>query len=279
MPHLPAPAPSRASGKFSISFGLLNIGVDIFTGTEEVRVKRSEYTSAGRKVGNQKRIKNEDGTYGEPVDKGDVVKKYESDNGLIEITDDEIDALSTVVPGVADILGVLRFDFLANGSYVPNGMVWQVRASKLGSGRAAKDNPGGEKAFALLLTALKAESSFALLRFAKGGAVYHAALLPTGRLVGLHTDEEVRQERPLPLPELPKAEVDFARDLLRYGAKTERVSLTNDLAAKVAEYAAEKAAGTATPVEIKTQSGEQVVDLMAQLRASVEAAKAAKVSA
>lgn len=274
MQHLPAPAPSRASGTFSISLGLLNIPVAIYTGTEEVRVKRAQYTTDGEKVGNQTCIKNDDGSYGRPVARDEIVKKYETERGLVDLTDDEIDALGTVEPGVADILGVMRLDFLSNGSYVPNGQVWQARAAKLGSGRAAKDNPGGTKAFNLLLAALKAEKSFALLRFSRGGTVYHAALLATGRMVGLYSDEEVRQERVLPASEIADEELVLARTLLTSAKKKERVELHNELVAKVAEYAETKASGTLPAVAEAPKQGTQVVDLMAQLRASVEAAKA-----
>lgn len=279
MTHLPAPAPGRASGTFSISLGLLNIPVSIFTGTEEVRVKRAQYTRDGAKVGNQTCVKNEDGTYGAPVARDEIVKKYETDSGvLVDLSDDEIDALGTVQPGVADILGILRLDFLSNGSYVPNGQVWQVRASKLGSGRAAKDNPGGVKAFALLLAALKAEQSFALVRFSKAGTVYHGALLATGRLVGLYADAEVRQDRPLPEAEISADELALARVLVGAGKVTERVALGSDLVTRVAAYAEEKASGSGlAPVEVAQPTA--VVDLMAQLVASVEAAKTARVSA
>lgn len=273
MPHLPAPAPARSTGTFSISFGLLNIPVALYTGTEEVKVKRTQWTKTGEKVGNQTCVKLEDGTYGRPVARDEIVKKYESDNGIVELSDDELDALGTMTAGVADMMGVLPFGFLANGSYVPSGQVWQLRAAKLGSGRAAKDNPGGEKAFALLLAALKAEASFALLRFAKGGTVYHAALLPTGRLIGLYTDAEVRQERPLPQPEISDAELQLARQLISTARKSERVELVNELVDRVAVYAASKAAGTVEETVEAPVQGTQVVDLMAQLQASIDAAK------
>ncbi|NBZ97025.1 MAG: hypothetical protein EBR40_11490, partial [Proteobacteria bacterium] len=40
-----APAPTRASNSFSIAFGLLNIPVSVYTGTEETAVKRSEFVA------------------------------------------------------------------------------------------------------------------------------------------------------------------------------------------------------------------------------------------
>lgn len=273
MPAL-APAPSRSVGSFSISFGLLNVPVSLYSGTEEVKVKRSQYTRDGQKVGNQTRVKLDDGSYGEPVERADIVKKYATESGaLVELSDEELDALATTVPGVADILSVQRLALLNDGTYVPNGQVWQVRASKLGSGRQAKPNPGGVKAFALLLAALKAERSFALIRFGKQGTVYHAALLHTGDLIGLYTDAELREEITLPQPELIDEEIELARQLLRSAATREPIALENELVTRVREYAEAKAAGEDTAV-VELPQATSTVDLMAQLKASVEAAKA-----
>lgn len=274
---MPAPAPNRAVGKFAISFGLLNIPVSLYTGTEEVRVKRTQWTRDGQKVGNQTCVKNEDGTYGAPVERSEIIKRYDTGDGLVDLSDDEIDALSTTVPGVADILGIYKVALLSDGTYVPNGQVWQVRAAKIGSGREAKPNPGGVKALALLLAALKAERSFAVLRFGRGGTVHHAALLHTGELIGLYSDEEIREQVTLPEVPLVEEEVDAARQLLSLLRKREPVLLTNDLVVKVDAYAVEKIANDGTvkiaaPVEQKTS-----IDLIAQLKASVEAAKLARV--
>lgn len=271
---MPAPAPTRSTGSFSISFGLLNIPVNLYTATEEVKVKRTQWTRDGQKVGNLSCVKNDDGSYGRPVERSEVVKKYESDRGLVELSDDEIDALATVVPGVADLLSVQPVSFLNDGRYVANGQVWQVRAAKLGSGRAAKPNPGGQKAFALLLAALKAERSFALIRFARGGTVYHAALLHTGELVGLYTDAELREDTHLPEVPLVEEEIDAARELLRLAKSRTPVLLENELVDRVKAYAEEKAAGLLPAGQPELPAQTQVVDLMAQLRASVAAAKA-----
>ena len=275
---MPAPAPSRSTGSFSISLGMLNVPVSLYTGTEEVRVRRAQFTRDGHKVGNQTCVKNDDGTYGAPVERTDIVKKYDTGDGLVDLSDDELDALSTVVPGVADLVSVQRVAFLYDGTYVPNGQVWQVRASKLGSGRAAKPNPGGQKAFALLLAALKADRSFALLRFAKAGTLYHAALLHTGDLIGLYTDAEVREQLHLPEPDLIEEEIALARQLLATAKSSTPVVLHNDLAEKVAEYCAEKIKGEGTEKTIAPVEQKSSVDLMELLRASVAAAST-KVSA
>ena len=275
-----APAPQRASLTFSISFGLLNIPVAGFTSTEDIAVKRAQYLADGSKVGVAPCIKNDDGTYGEKVEKSDIVKRFASDNGLVDLTDDEIDNVLNTVPGVSELIAVLRFDHLANGTYVPNGKVWQIRAAKLGSGRDAKPNPGGEKAFALLLAALKAENSFALLRFSRAGTVYLGALLPTGRLVGLYHDDEVREDRDIPgAGTWSEGEFDFARQLLQTAALKQAPVVENDSVAKVTAYANAKAAGQAPVAAEAAAPLPTAIDLIATLKASIEAAKGEKVSA
>lgn len=271
-----APAPSRASLSFSISFGLLNIPVNGYTGTEDISIKREQYLADGRKVGQSPCVKNDDGSYAEIVSRSDIVKRFNSDNGLVDLADDEIDSVLSVTPGVADLLGVLDYAFLDNGDYVPNGKVWQIRAAKLGSGRQAKANPGGEKAFALLLAALEAEESFALIRFSRAGTVYLGALLPTGRLVGLYHEDEVREDKPLPEVLLSEAEVTAARALLATAKVEDKVTVLNDSVAKVAAYAAEKAAGVERPEVEAPAAHAPAADLIALLTASVEAAKSQK---
>lgn len=271
-----APAPSRASLSFSISFGLLNIPVAGYTGTEDISIKREQFLADGRKVGSTPAVKNDDGSYGEIVARQDIVKRLATDNGLVDLADDEIDSVLSVTPGVADLLGVLDYSFLDNGDYVPNGKVWQIRAAKLGSGRQAKANPGGEKAFALLLAALEAEESFALIRFSRAGTVYLGALLPTGRLVGLYHEDEVREEKPLPQVDLTEAEVAAARALLATAKVEDKVTVLNDSVAKIAAYAAEKAAGVERPAAEAIPAQAPAADLIALLTASVEAAKAQK---
>jgi len=274
-----APAPSRASLSFSLSLGLLNIPVAGYTATEDIKIKREQYLADGTKVGSAPCVKNADGTYGDKVERDDIVKRFQTESGLVELTDDEIDSVINAVGGVAEILAVLDYAFLDNGDYVPNGKVWQIRAAKLGSGRQAKPNPGGERAFALLLAALEAEESFALIRFSRSGTVYLGALLPTGRLVGLYHDDEVREERALPRPEVSEDEVALARTLLQAVKQADRYDVVNDSVAKVTAYAEAKAAGTVTEAPVQVDNTAAAVDLFATLKASVEAAQAAKVSA
>ena len=272
-----APAPSRATGKFTITMGLLSIPLDLFTSTEEVGIKRSQFLADGRSVGTAPCVKEADGSYGDKVERGDIVKRFQTSAGLVELTDDEIDRCSTAVPGSADVLAVHSLDLLNGGHYVPNGKVWQARAGKLGSGRQAKPNPGGEQAYALLLATLRSKSSFLLLRWSRAGSVYVSALLPTGRLIGLYHDEEQRVDRDLPFSDVKfdKATLAMAGNLLDAFREKQPVALVNESVAAVTAYAEKKATTgeVLAPVEAAAAPSNSV-DLMAALQASVEAIKA-----
>lgn len=280
-PAVEAPAaPSRATGKFTLTMGLLSVPVDVFTSTEDISVKREQFLATGEKVGSSPAVKNEDGTYGRLVERSEIVKKFATSAGLVDLSDDEIDTLSTAQAGTADVLAVLPLGLIGT-RYVANGKVWQARAGKLGSGRSAVPNPGGEQAYSLLLAGLAAKESFMLIRWSRAGALYLSALLPSGRLVGLFHDNEVRADRALPLSDHSADEVGMAVALLDAFAESTPVTVVNDIPAKVTAYAEAKATTgevVALPVAPKAVAS-GTIDLMGALRASVEAARAAKASA
>jgi non-homologous end joining protein Ku len=273
-----AEAPKRASASTVISIGLLSIPLDLYTGTENIAIARSQFLPDGTVVGSAPCVKISDGVYGDKVDKDQIVKRYQTTSGLVELTDAEIDACSTAVRGTADVVAVHSLDMLRDGSYLTNGKIWQVRAAKLGTGRTAVPNPGGQQALVLLLRTLEALNSFMLLRWSRAGSVYVSALLPSGQLVGLYHDEEIRAERELPFSDLaiPAEQIALAGQLLSAFTKTERVELRNESIAAVAAYAEEKAKnGTVIDVSAPAAAPQaQVVDMMATLRASVAAVQA-----
>lgn len=272
-------APKRASASFTITMGLLSIPLNVYSGTEAVTISRSQFLADGRSVGTHPCVKLDDGSYGDKVDKTEIVKRYQTTSGLVELTDAEIDACSTSVPGTADVIAVHSMDLLRNGDYVPNGKVWQVRAAGLGSGKTKKANPGGEQALVLLLTALREKNSFMLLRWSREGSVYSSALLPSGRLVGLWHDEEIRADRDLPFSDhtFRPEEVAMAGMLLGAFESAEPVPLVNETVAAVSAYAEAKAkdpASVLTTAVAAAAAPTAAVDMMAQLRASVEAVAA-----
>lgn len=273
-----APAPSRATGKFTVTLGLLSVPLDVFTSTEDITVKREQFLVTGEKVGMCPAVKNDDGTYGDKVERSDIVKKFPTEAGLVDLADDEIDRLSTVVSGTADVIAVHPLTLLGT-HYLANGKVWQARAGKLGSGRAAKANPGGESAYGLLLTALEAKKSFMLIRWSRAGSVYLSALMPSGRLVGLFHDNEVRAERDLPKATYTREQVALAGTLLDAFTEKAPVAVVNDIPAKVAAYAATKAVTGEVMAPAQAPAAAPAgVDIMSLLTASVEAAKAGRVA-
>src|SRR5215471_9171715 len=122
--HALAPNPNRASTSFTLSWGLLNIPVSAFAGTEEVRVARKEFTTNGDPVG--RAVTNK--TTGDVIDRADVIKKAEASNGVwVELDDAEI-AAATMERGSA----VIESFVLAKNTpqYLTEGL-YQVRAKRV----------------------------------------------------------------------------------------------------------------------------------------------------
>lgn len=247
-------APNRASGKFTIQAGLLSIPVKIYTHTEDASIKRQEYLADGRKVGRVAAVKNADGTYGEQVDKRDVVKKFETSRGLIDLSDDEIDRAITGTVGVADIVAVHPYDVYDN-HYTPSGLIYQVRAEA-----------AGNKALALILAALGADENFALLRWVSSGVARVGALFPNGNLFVLRYDDEVRELKDLDTPQFSAAEFSLARQLLAESVVPNPLPLEHP-SNLVREYAEGKAAGI-LPAVVKKEEA-PTGDIIAALKASL----------
>jgi DNA end-binding protein Ku len=256
-----APAPSRATGSGTISFGLVNIPVKLYTGTQDSGIKRSEFTADG--VSRVGRVAVNKDT-GEVLAQRDIIRCIETQNGWVTLDDDEVDAASGIVPGVYEVTATVPLATLLGGDYVPQA-VHQVRAA----GKA------GEKGLALLLKALAKTQTFALVYFSLRGKPRYGALLPTGRLYTLLFDEEVRAEHPAPITaEVNDRELELAVALVE-AHRQARPDVNDTFSDSVRAYAAEKAQGgdIIKPAEPVIATGD-ASDLVASLAASLDAAHA-----
>jgi non-homologous end joining protein Ku len=266
-----APAPSRSSGNITLSCGLLSIPLSVYTGTEEDGISRSEYALVDGeylKVGRQSIIKDSK----VPVALDEVVKFYETQYGMVPLSDAEISEAVGLSNGKAEIVAFHPLVLLNAGAYMPEGIL-QVRPARRGSGRSRTTDEGAEKAFTVLLTAMWVEGTFALVRLCLRGREQYAALLANGRMLTLRFDSEVRADLPLPQVEATTDEVAMGRMLVATMLTTDRVDLTNTSAERVRAYAESKVLGD-SPVEVATpDTSGAVSDLMASLKASIEAAR------
>lgn len=256
-----APAPTRASGTTTIQMGLVSIPCKLYTGSQDSAIKRSEHIPqadgtfhrAGRGV-----IDKETGQ----LHTGPVTKMIDTSNGLVELADDEINSIVQAENGTALIECFMPTSHLGAGHFVTEGLI-QVRPEK-----------AGEKAFHLILTAMRKEGVFALLRYTRRDRVRLAALLPTGRMYPLMYSDEIREDLALVVTPLSDQEMSFARQLIQSQITTQPPELADEAAQAIRAYAEEKATnGEAPVIATPVAPTMNANDLLAALQASVEANK------
>lgn len=259
-----APAPTRSTGSATIGWGVVSIPVSFYTATESKGVSRKEFTPEGNPVGRQPYDK----VTGKTVDYDTVIKKYETADGvLVDLSNDEITSVVQPIAGAMAVEGFLPAAVLGDGTYVVSGML-QVRPSLRKTGKDKTPDPAAEKAFALLTGAMAKEKVVALVSTALRGKPQYGLLTPDGRLYHVLFDDEVREDLPVPSPEVSKAELDMGRKLIQFGLLDAPPVLENTTVAKVEAYAVAKSTGEAPQIEVVDTP--QVDDLMAALEASLE---------
>jgi DNA end-binding protein Ku len=266
--HHAGTTPSRATASLTLGWGLVSIPVSLYAVTEGAKaaVERHEYTLDGHPVGRQPYDKET----GEPVAADQIVKMATSGTGaLVELTDEELAALTAGPRGTADIETFVPLSALADGTYVTEGYN-QVRPARTKTGSRRSENPAAAKAFALLLEAMAANRVAALVKVTLRGPARYAAVLPDGRLALLAWARQVRPARALPEAELGEAEVQMGRRLVEAVGISTPV-LEDTAGEALARYVDEKAAGSATP-PAPAEEAAPVIDLTAALQASLAAA-------
>ena len=263
-----APAPSRASNKFTLAFGMLNIDLSVFTGTEQTRVSRKEFLQDGDTLIPVGRSPIRTDTR-EVIPSDSVVRMVEASTGAwVTLTDDEI-ADCTCPKGVGDIVTFVPVKDV--GAYLAEDQA-QVRPVAV----KGKTNPASEKAFALLLATMKRKKVVALVKVALRGPARHGLLSPDGSFVYVRTADQVREARPLADGiKFSDAELKLAEALID-AVGTDTPVLTDDTAPAVRAFVEAKAQGVPAPV--KAQAAAIPTDIMAALSASIDAVKAGKVA-
>lgn len=258
-----AKEPTRSSAKITLSWGLLNIPLSAYTGTEETAMKRKEFVDgkvdhpAGRAV--------IDKTTGEVIDSSRVVRMAEASNGTyVVLTDDEVSSC-TGVRNVAEVLTFIKNDDIFN--YMPSKLM-QVRPHK------TKGIPdfAAQKAFSLLISAMASQKVSALVKVALRGPAQYAILTATGDLLFVHPSDGVRKPLPMGLVQTSQEEQEMASKLLSsVGIAGNPPHLPDVTAQEIGQFVDAKAGGQTPP--IVTPPATQEVDIMSKLLASIEASK------
>lgn len=264
---MPAPAPSRSTMKLTITIGMIPIAVDVFSATEDSNVSRSMYVRAGdslHKVGQ----KTYDTITGVTLERSDTIKCVELDDGaLVEVSDDEIQALLASENGTCNFIGFLDWGTFTDRYSIEG--TYQIRAQKA----KTKQNPF-EKPFALLCAALQRKNVVGLLSYVNRGKTRYAAITADAAMYSLRFDEEIREQRPIPEVTLSEAELGLADQLVEAFTVTDAPVFSDEDSQKVLDFAAEKAKTLAAGGEVVIPTADAPVadaggDLMALLAASI----------
>lgn len=254
-----APCPERSTTSFTLSWGLLNIPLSVYTGTEEVRVARKEYTKTSQGALQPVGRVSINKTTGAIIDRAAVVKMAEATSGAwVELSDEEI-ALATQERGLATVESFIAAKHV--GDYLTEGLM-QVRPKRV----KGKTDPSGAKALVLLLDAMKARKVVALVKIALRGPARYALLDAEGSLQFVVTADAIRHPIDLPTAVVSKQERDLALMLID-SVGVSHPTLTDDTAATVQAFVDAKAAGSAPAAPAAPAP---TSDLLAALMASVD---------
>ena len=250
----------RAIWSGSISFGLVNVPVGLYSATESKDVRFHEFDGdSGRRIRHERVAEGTD----KEVDYDDIVKGYEvGHDKYVMLTKEE---LESVEPGRSRSIDVESFVSLHEIDPVYYDKSYYL---------APKD--GGEKAYALLRAAMEHSERVAIGRFVMRSKQHLAAIRPSGSVLILETlffGDEVRPLRDLDLPKrtkVPERELRIAEQLIdALTVDFDPAACTDTYRERVLDLIEAKAKGEEIVVERDDKSAAPVTDLMAALEASL----------
>ncbi len=255
----------------SVSFGLVNIPVKLFSAVSRktVRFNQIEASTGGRIK--QKRVS---ATTGEEVDYADIVKGYELPSGdFVTITPEELDSLD---PAAVKTIELEEFVDLVDIDPVFYDSAYFLAPA-----------PEALKPYKLLVTAMEESGKVGIARFVMRSKKYLAAIRPADGNMLLSTmvyaDELVPATNIELLTNLEDVEVtdrelEMARQLIgSLEADFEPEKFRDTYRESVLELIDRKVAGEETVIAAAPdEEMGSVVDLMAALEASVAEAKSAR---
>jgi DNA end-binding protein Ku len=260
---------ARAMWSGSISFGLVNIPVKLYSAVSRKTVHFNQLDSATNSRVKQKRVSAETG---DEVPYEQIVKGYELAGGsYVIVTDDELAALDPKAVRTIDI-----DEFVEQSEIDP---IFYDSAYYLAPDKASKP-------YALLARALEETGKVGIARFVMRTKQYLAAIRPQdGRLLlstMVYADEindpmEIGEIADLDDVELPEKELAMAAQLIEsLAADFEPDKFHDTYREAVLELIEKKASGEEIIAPAAEEEPAKVVDLMAALEASVAAAKDAR---
>lgn len=255
--------PKRSSGTITLSWGLLNIPLSVFSGTEETSIGRKEFVDGDVELPAGRAIISK--VTGEVVERDRIVRMAEASSGVfVELSDDEI-ASCTGNRNVAEVVTFIRNDDIFR--YMPTRLM-QARPHRT----KGIPDPAAAKAFSLLISAMASTSVSALVKVAMRGPAQYAILTATGDLLFVCYSDGVRKPLPMGLVAVTGDEQAAAQNLIDAIGIGQAPHVPNVTAQAIGQYVDSKVAGGAIPSALPRPPTTQV-DLMAQLTKSIEEKK------
>jgi DNA end-binding protein Ku len=264
--RLEADVAARSIASLTISFGMVAIPVKLYSATEASRAISFNllHKGCGSRLKQQYLCVKEE----VPVPREDIVKGYEfAKDQYVMFTPEELKALEEVGTHSAEIT-----------EFVPIESIDPVYFDK--AYYVAPDK-GGAKPYALLARALRESNRCALGRWAARGKQYIVMIRPVGdeREGGLVMQQllyaaEVRSIKEIEIPktEVKEAELKLAQQLIEQQASDtfDPGAYTDEVRARIEAAVQKKVEGQEITLAEAPETGAQVIDLMAALRASLE---------
>jgi DNA end-binding protein Ku len=257
----------RAIWSGPISFGLVNVPVKLYTAAASRDVAFHQLRESDGSRIQQRRFAVSDG---EEVTTDELVKGYEVSPGRhVMITNEELESLR---PKGTQGIEIEEFVDLTEIDPVYFEKSYYLVPDK-----------GAAKPYALLRAAMQQANKVGLGRVVMRNKQYVAAIRPAGNALSLATlylaDEVVPQsaldELPDPETELSERELSMAEQLITMLSNHfAPEQYTDDYRKKLMELIEAKAAGEEVVFQPQEDQPTKVVDLMAALQASIDAAKA-----
>lgn len=250
--------------KSVISFGLVAIPVAMYTATQDNDI---HFNQLHKDDNSRIKYKKTCAHCGKEITTGDIVKGYEYDKDhYVVVTDDEIEKIKTEKE---KSIQILHFAQLNQISPVYYEKTYQVIPE-----------PGGEKAFELLRSALMAEQKIAIGKTVLGTKDTLMAIIPRedGVLIStmFYEDEVKALPKSYNKPEVAQDELNMAKTLINSMDKPfNPVEYTDEYQIKIKELIESKINGQEV-VAARDEAPNNVINLMDALKASIEQQKPSK---
>jgi DNA end-binding protein Ku len=259
----------RSIWKGSVSFGLVSIGVKLYSATEE---KDVSFHQVRRSDGSRIRYKRVAEADGEEVSYGDIAKGYPLDDGeVVVLTDEDFADLPLPTARVVDVLQFVPLEQI-DPIYFAKSYYLEPDANAVKPYVLLREALEDSGMVGVVKVALRNREQLALLRVREDVIVLETMIWPdevrAAEFAFLDEDVKVRpQEAAMAKSLVASMAGDF--DPSEYTDEY-RAALQAVIDAKVEGREVVEASAPAT------SGGGEVVDLMAALRASVDAAKNAR---